>query len=238
MYPLHIRAHLLHVQKNKSIESNVTNTNARTQVHNVTSKSISNLVHNCLGLTDLNLVGISLTDDVLKDIGKNCPRLNVISIAPRRNEHLISDRGILEIAKRCNRLRELHIGRADLTDEGLHTLGVLTDLKHIEIFKCEMISESGAADLIRSSKSSLSKVNIWNNPKIDHDIKSLEAGLDLIRHVDIKSGNLNDDDYDEMEDGDSVSTKRDTPKKGRRFSSPLAKALTALFRGKKKKKAT
>ena len=151
---------------------------------------------------------------------------------------MISDRGILEIAKRCNRLRELHIGRADLTDEGLHTLGVLTDLKHIEIFKCEMISESGAADLIRSSKSSLSKVNIWNNPKIDHDIKSLEAGLDLIRHVDIKSGNLNDDD--EMEDDDSVSTKQDTPssKKGRRFSSPLANALKALFRGGKKKKET
>ena len=210
-------------------------------VHNVTFKSIANLVHNCSGLTDLNLVSIGLTDDVLKDMAKSCTGLEVLSIAPRRNEHLISDRGVLEIAKRCSRLRELHIGRVDLTDEGLKTLGVLTDLNHIEIFKCEMISESGTADLIRSSKSSLSRVNIWNNPKLDHDIKSLEAGLDLIRHVNTKSGDLKDDD--EIDDDDepafASSTKRretTSSKKGRRFSSPgtIANALKSFFGGKKR----
>ena len=76
-------------------------------------------------------VGVALTDEVLKDMAKSCQDLEVLSIAPRRNEHMISDIGILEIAKRCLKLRDLHLGRVDISDEGLHTLGILTELRHI-----------------------------------------------------------------------------------------------------------
>ena len=107
----------------------------------------------------------------------------------------------------------------------------------IEIFKCEIISEAGVADLIRSSKSSLSRVNIWNNAKLDHDIKTLEAALDLIRHVDMQeNGNTMDNEEDDS-DGD-LQEKKKKKKKSRRHSSPstIANVLKTFFGGKKSSK--
>eukprot|EP00939_MAST-03C_sp_MAST-3C-sp1_P000620 g620.t1 len=144
----------------------------------VTDIGISAIGQRCLLLTSLNVIGCSLSDASLLELSKYCKHIHDM----RLQGGTITETGILALVRENIDLVEMHIGKVPISDDGLATLGVLTDLEIFELYKCDEITEVGVASFVTQSRQ-LKKINVWGNKKMIDDIKTVDAALDLKRRV-------------------------------------------------------
>ena len=82
-----------------------------------------------------------VTDTAMKYVGKNCAKLKYLNI---RGCEAVSDVGITHIVQNCLKLRSLDVGKCDITDSGLHTIGIhCPQLKKLSIRGCDNVTDTG-----------------------------------------------------------------------------------------------
>jgi beta-lactamase regulating signal transducer with metallopeptidase domain/Leucine-rich repeat (LRR) protein len=92
-----------------------------------------------------------ITDRGLTYLG-TLPNLRHLAISrihfidPKMNKEYYTDKGLAELAK-CRQLEELYIGSPGITDEGMHHVAKLTNLKKLMLFGCDNITNEGLAQL-------------------------------------------------------------------------------------------
>lgn len=103
--------------------------------------SLKEIAKNCAGLKYLSAAKCPVTDTAMKYIGKHCVKLKYLNI---RGCEAVSDVGITHIVQNCLKLRSLDAGKCDITDNGLHIIGIhCPQLKKLSIRGCERVTDTG-----------------------------------------------------------------------------------------------
>ena len=103
--------------------------------------SLKEIAKNCTGLKYLSAAKCPVTDTAMKYIGKHCVKLKYLNI---RGCEAVSDVGITHIVQNCLKLRSLDAGKCDITDSGLHIIGIhCPQLKKLSIRGCERVTDTG-----------------------------------------------------------------------------------------------
>lgn len=103
--------------------------------------SMKEIAKNCAGLKYLSAAKCPVTDTAMKYIGKHCVKLKYLNI---RGCESVSDVGITHIVQNCLKLRSLDAGKCDITDNGLHIIGIhCPQLKKLSIRGCEGVTDTG-----------------------------------------------------------------------------------------------
>ena len=103
--------------------------------------SLKEIAKNCSGLKYLSAAKCPVTDTAMKYIGKHCVKLKYLNI---RGCEAVSDVGITHIVQNCLKLRSLDAGKCDITDNGLHIIGIhCPQLKKLSIRGCERVTDTG-----------------------------------------------------------------------------------------------
>ena len=103
--------------------------------------SLKEIAKNCPSLKYLSAAKCPVTDTAMKYIGKHCVKLKYLNI---RGCEAVSDVGITHIVQNCLKLRSLDAGKCDITDNGLHIIGIhCPQLKKLSIRGCERVTDTG-----------------------------------------------------------------------------------------------
>ena len=103
--------------------------------------SLKEIAKNCASLKYLSVAKCPVTDTAMKYIGKHCVKLKYLNI---RGCEAVSDVGITHIVQNCLKLRSLDAGKCDITDNGLHMVGIhCPQLKKLSIRGCERVTNTG-----------------------------------------------------------------------------------------------
>ena len=103
--------------------------------------SLKEIAKNCPSLKYLSAAKCPVTDTAMKYIGKHCVKLKYLNI---RGCEAVSDVGITHIVQNCLKLRSLDAGKCDITDSGLHIIGIhCPQLKKLSIRGCERVTDTG-----------------------------------------------------------------------------------------------
>lgn len=103
--------------------------------------SMKEIAKNCAGLKYLSAAKCPVTDTAMKYIGKHCVKLKYLNI---RGCESVSDVGLTHIVQNCFKLRSLDAGKCDITDNGLHIIGIhCPQLKKLSIRGCERVTDTG-----------------------------------------------------------------------------------------------
>lgn len=103
--------------------------------------SLKEIAKNCASLKYLSAAKCPVTDTAMKYIGKHCVKLKYLNI---RGCEAVTDVGITHIVQNCLKLRSLDAGKCDITDNGLHIIGIhCPQLKKLSIRGCERVTDTG-----------------------------------------------------------------------------------------------
>lgn len=103
--------------------------------------SLKEIAKNCQSLKYLSAAKCPVTDTAMKYIGKHCVKLKYLNI---RGCEAVSDVGITHIVQNCLKLRSIDAGKCDITDNGLHIIGIhCPQLKKLSIRGCERVTDIG-----------------------------------------------------------------------------------------------
>lgn len=103
--------------------------------------SLKEVAKNCPSLKYLSVAKCPITDTAMKYIGKHCVKLKYLNI---RGCEAVSDIGMTHIVQNCLKLRSLDAGKCDITDNGLHMIGIhCPQLKKLSIRGCDRITNTG-----------------------------------------------------------------------------------------------
>ncbi|PFX20605.1 F-box/LRR-repeat protein 7-like [Stylophora pistillata] len=103
--------------------------------------SLKEVAKNCPSLKYLSVAKCPITDTAMKYIGKQCVKLKYLNI---RGCEAVSDVGITHIVQNCLKLRSLDAGKCDITDNGLHLIGIhCPQLKKLSIRGCDRVTNTG-----------------------------------------------------------------------------------------------
>ena len=103
--------------------------------------SLKEIAKNCGGLKYLSVAKCPVSDTGMKFIGKHCVKLKYLNI---RGCEAVTDVGVTHIVQNCFKLRSLDAGKCDITDNGLHIIGIhCPQLKKLSIRGCERVTDTG-----------------------------------------------------------------------------------------------
>jgi beta-lactamase regulating signal transducer with metallopeptidase domain/Leucine-rich repeat (LRR) protein len=143
----------------------------------VTDKGLSYLSQiKTLERLDLPQRDQRITDIGFAHLGK-LPNLKILHVSrahyadPKKNKEYYTDKGLAELAK-CRSLEELSIGSIGITDAGMEHIAKLTNLKMLNLFGCDNVTNAGLAKL--TALKSLRNLYI-------HDANLSIAGLNSLK---------------------------------------------------------
>lgn len=103
--------------------------------------SLKEIAKNSANLKYLSVAKCPVTDTGMKYIGKHCVKLKYLNI---RGCEAVSDVGITHIVQNCFKLRSLDAGKCDITDNGMHIIGIhCPQLKKLSVRGCERVTDTG-----------------------------------------------------------------------------------------------
>ena len=103
--------------------------------------SLKEIAKNSPSLKYLSVAKCPVTDTGMKYIGKHCVKLKYLNI---RGCEAVSDVGITHIVQNCLKLRSLDAGKCDITDSGLHIIGIhCPQLKKLSVRGCDRVTDTG-----------------------------------------------------------------------------------------------
>lgn len=103
--------------------------------------SLKEIAKNSANLKYLSVAKCPVTDTGMKYIGKQCVKLKYLNV---RGCEAVSDVGITHIVQNCLKLRSLDAGKCDITDNGLHIIGIhCPQLKKLSIRGCDRVTDTG-----------------------------------------------------------------------------------------------
>lgn len=103
--------------------------------------SLKEVAKHCASLKYLSVAKCPVTDSAMKYLGKHCVKLKYLNV---RGCEAVSDVGITHIVQNCLKLRSLDAGKCDITDNGLHIIGIhCPQLKKLSIRGCERVTDTG-----------------------------------------------------------------------------------------------
>ena len=103
--------------------------------------SLKEIAKNSANLKYLSVAKCPVTDTGMKYIGKHCVKLKYLNI---RGCEAVSDVGITHIVQNCFKLRSLDAGKCDITDNGMHIIGIhCPQLKKLSVRGCERVTDMG-----------------------------------------------------------------------------------------------
>lgn len=103
--------------------------------------SLKEIAKHCASLKYLSAAKCPVTDTGIKLIGKHCIKLKYVNI---RGCEAVTDVGITHIVQNCLKLRSLDAGKCDITDNGLHIIGIhCPQLKKLSVRGCDRVTDVG-----------------------------------------------------------------------------------------------
>ena len=103
--------------------------------------SLKEIAKNSASLKYLSVAKCPVTDTGMKYIGKHCVKLKYLNI---RGCESVTDVGITHIVQNCLKLRSLDVGKCDITDNGLHIIGIhCPQLKKLSVRGCDRVTDTG-----------------------------------------------------------------------------------------------
>ena len=103
--------------------------------------SLKEIAKNSANLKYLSVAKCPVTDTGMKYIGKHCVKLKYLNI---RGCEAVSDVGLTHIVQNCFKLRSLDAGKCDITDNGMHIIGIhCPQLKKLSVRGCERVTDMG-----------------------------------------------------------------------------------------------
>ena len=107
--------------------------------------SLRELAKNAANLKYLSVAKCPITDSGIKQIGKHCARLKYLNL---RGCEGVTDISISHVAQNCLKLRSFDAGKCNITDSGLHTIGVhCPQLRKLSIKGCDQVSDAGVQSI-------------------------------------------------------------------------------------------
>lgn len=107
--------------------------------------SLREIAKHAASLKYLSVAKCPVTDNGIKQIGKHCVRLKYLNM---RGCEGVTDVGITHVAQNCLKLRSLDAGKCNMTDNGLHTIGIhCPQLRKLSIKGCDRVSDAGVQSI-------------------------------------------------------------------------------------------
>ena len=153
-------------------------------------------------LTNLDIHGCNLTDDILNILSKSCTMLRKINLFACTE---VTDRGLLQITKRCTQLEELNVSYCHkITDSGMKFLAGCPQMTVLCLSSCDTITDEGLRFLVNGCSNltvlSLAGCTDISDAGIEHvsmsynltalDISECAISDDGIAHISSRCHNL------------------------------------------------
>ncbi|KAI3844023.1 hypothetical protein MKW92_020906 [Papaver armeniacum] len=138
--------------------------------YQVTDDALVNMAEKAVMLEELEIWHCSFSADMLKDVGKSCPRLKSFRLNRRgyRWPHKECDEEALAIAENMPQLHHLHLFGNKLTNVGLRAIldGCL-HLEYLDLRKCFNVNLEG--DLLKRCRDRVIKIRLPNDSTDDYE---------------------------------------------------------------------
>ncbi|KAI3832403.1 hypothetical protein MKW92_043643 [Papaver armeniacum] len=180
--------------------------------YQVSDDALINVAKKAVMLEELEVCHCSFSEDMLKTVGKACPRLNYRGF---RRPRLESDVEALAIAENMPQLRHLHLFGNKWTNVGLR--GILDGCLHLELLdlrQCFNLNLEG--DMLKICRERLIKLRLPNDSTDDYEFDAtIEDGsygedypsgfsdIDFLSYYEFSGGSYISE-FDDDDDGDEV----------------------------------